>query len=55
MFEEGLQGWKPTPEGHADLWVIQPYKGRVEAEDHHTGPAHAHTSKWVCARVVKEE
>lgn len=43
-----LQEWKSTPVGHAGLWVIQPYKGIVEAADHHTGPAHAHTSMWVC-------
>lgn len=38
--------------GHAGLWVIQPYKDIVEAEDHHTNPAHAHTSMWVCASVA---
>lgn len=49
-----LQEWKSTPVGHAGVWVIQPYKGIVEAEDHHTSLAHAHTSMWVCASVARE-
>lgn len=47
----GLQEWKSTPVGHAGLWVIQPYKGIIEAEDRRTSPAHAHISLFVCACV----
>jgi len=47
----GSRNGNPHQQGHAGVWVIQPYKGIVEAEDHRTGPAHAHTSMWVCACV----
>lgn len=46
-----LQEWKSTRVVHAGPRVRPPYKGTVEAEDCHTGPAHAHIYVGVCSHM----